>query len=241
MRDHTIAGLSRELAARRISSVEAAQHFLRRIKALNDRYRCFITVDEAKTLAQAQAADRRLASGRGGPLTGIPIAQKDIFCAQGWLTTCGSKMLANFVSPYDAHVVERLNAAGARKIMDTAITRAKEAKLAVTIAVVDAGGHLMLLERMEGGKFHTVHSATTKAVCAASNKRATGSQGAVGQALDTAHALGLALAAGPERWTAMEGGWPIMAGEECIGGVGVAGGNWEFDERVAREAAESIK
>ena len=136
---------------------------------------------------------------------------------------------------------KRLNAAGARKIMDTAISRAREAKLAVTIAVVDAGGHLVLLERMEGGKFHTVHSATTKAVCAASNKRGTGSQGAVGQALDTAHALGLALAAGPERWTAMEGGWPIMAGDECIGGVGVAGGNWEFDEKVAKEAAESIR
>ena len=136
---------------------------------------------------------------------------------------------------------KRLNAAGARKIMDTAITRAREAKLAVTIAIVDAGGHLLLLERMEGGKFHTVHSATTKAACAASNKRATGSGGAVGQALDTAHALGLALAAGPERWTAMEGGWPIMVGEECIGGVGVAGGSFEFDERVAKEAAESIK
>jgi glc operon protein GlcG len=136
---------------------------------------------------------------------------------------------------------KRLNAAGARKIMDTAIARAREAKLAVTIAIVDAGGHLVLLERMEGGKFHTVHSATTKAVCAASNKRATGSGGAVGQALDTAHALGLALAAGPARWTAMEGGWPVMAGEECIGGVGIAGGSFEFDERAAREAAESIK
>src|SRR5262249_35063811 len=100
--------------------------------------------------------------------------------------------------------------------------RAKEAGIAVTVAVVDAGGHLLALERMEGGKFHTVHSATTKAVCAASNKRSTGSKGAVGQALDVAHALGLALAAGPERWTAMEGGAPIMAGGECIGGVGVA-------------------
>src|SRR4029079_19124573 len=94
---------------------------------------------------------------------------------------------------------KRLNSAGARKIMDTAISRAREAKLAVTIAIVDAGGHLVLLERMEGGKFHTVHSATTKAVCAASNKRGTGSQGAVGQALDTAHAPRLALGRGPHR------------------------------------------
>ena len=124
---------------------------------------------------------------------------------------------------------------------DPALARAKDAGIAVTVAIVDAGGHLVLLERMEGGKFHTAHSATTKAVCAASNKRSTGAKGAVGQALDLAHALGLALAAGPERWTAMEGGAPIMVGGECIGGVGVAGGNWEFDERVAQEAAESVK
>jgi glc operon protein GlcG len=135
---------------------------------------------------------------------------------------------------------KRLTAAGARKAAHAAIKRAKEAKIAITVAVVDAGGHLLLLERMDGGKFHSVHSATTKAVCAASNKRNTGSAGAVGQSLDVLHALGLALAAGPKRWTAMEGGWPIMAGGECIGAVGVAGGNWEFDEKAAREAAESI-
>ena len=135
---------------------------------------------------------------------------------------------------------KRLTTEGARKIKNTAVKAAEKAGLAITVAVVDAGGNLLVLERMDGGKFHTVHSATTKAVCAASNKRGTGSQGAVGQALDTAHALGLALAAGPERWTAMEGGWPVMAGSECIGGVGVAGGNWEFDEKVAREAAESV-
>jgi glc operon protein GlcG len=135
---------------------------------------------------------------------------------------------------------KRLTAAGARKIADMAIARAKQENVAVTVAIVDAGGHLLLLERMDGGKFHSVHSASTKAVCAASNKRLTGSQGAVGQSLDVLHALGLALAAGPERWTAMEGGCPIMAGGECIGAVGVAGGNFEFDERVAKEAAASI-
>src|SRR5258706_14464977 len=98
----------------------------------------------------------------------------------------------------------------------------------------------MLLERMDGGRFHTVHSATTKAACAASNRRHTGAKGAQGQVLDTNHALGLALAAGPERWTAMEGGCPVIVDGECIGGVGVSGGNFEFDERVAREAVESI-
>jgi aspartyl-tRNA(Asn)/glutamyl-tRNA(Gln) amidotransferase subunit A len=119
MHTHTIARLSSELAARRVSSVEVTQYFLRRIKALNEQYRCFITVDEEKSLAQARVADQCLATGRAHPLTGIPIAQKDIFCAKGWLTTCGSKMLSNFVSPYDAHVVERLNEAGAVNIGKT--------------------------------------------------------------------------------------------------------------------------
>src|SRR5262249_3377310 len=88
---------------------------------------------------------------------------------------------------------KRLTAAGAKAIMATALARAQEAGVAVTIAIVDAGGHLVLLERMDGGRFHTVHSATTKAVCAASTRRATGAKGAQGQALDAAHALGLSL------------------------------------------------
>jgi len=134
----------------------------------------------------------------------------------------------------------RLTAEGARKIVDTALALARKAKIPVSIAVVDAGGHLMALQRMDGGRFHTVHSATTKAVCAASNKRSTGSKGAQGQPLDATHALGLALAAGPARWTAMEGGIPILVDGECIGGVGVAGGNWQFDEKIARQAVEAI-
>ena len=136
---------------------------------------------------------------------------------------------------------KRLTSAGAEKIMASAIAKAQEAGVAVSVAIVDAGGHVLLLKRMEGGRFHTVHSATTKAVCAASNRRATGSKGAQGQALDTVHALGLALAAGSDRWTPMEGGYPIMVGTDCIGAVGVAGGDWAFDERLAKEAAESIK
>jgi glc operon protein GlcG len=136
---------------------------------------------------------------------------------------------------------KRLTAAGAHKVVDTAVGRAREAGVAITVAVVDSGGHLVLLERMDGGRFHTVHSATTKAVCAASNRRTTGAKGAAGQALDVGHALGLALAAGPERWTAMEGGAPIVVGGECVGAVGVAGGDWAFDERVAQEAAASIQ
>lgn len=135
---------------------------------------------------------------------------------------------------------KRLTASGARKMMATAIGSAQDAGIAVTVAIADGGGHLVLLERMEGGRFHTVHSATTKAVCAASNRRVTGSKGAQGQSLDVAHAVGLALAAGAERWTAMEGGCPILFDGECVGGIGVAGGSFEFDARLAREAVESI-
>jgi aspartyl-tRNA(Asn)/glutamyl-tRNA(Gln) amidotransferase subunit A len=115
----TIKSLSAELAARKLSSVEICQYFLNRINVLGKKYNCFITVDEDKSLAQARAADALRAAGRAQPLTGVPIAQKDIFCAKGWLTTCGSRMLSNFVSPYDAHVVGQLNAAGAVTIGKT--------------------------------------------------------------------------------------------------------------------------
>jgi glc operon protein GlcG len=135
---------------------------------------------------------------------------------------------------------KRLTHEGARKMMATAIDKAREAKIAISCAIVDSGGHMVALERMDGGRFHTLHSSTTKAVCAASNRRPTSAKGAVGQDLDVTHALGLALAAGPERWTAMEGGVPIMAGGECIGGIGVSGGDWETDQRIAQAAVESI-
>ena len=135
---------------------------------------------------------------------------------------------------------KRLTHAGAKKIVDTAVAKARQAGIAISVVVADAGGNLLALERMDGGRFHTVHSATTKAVCCASNKRPTSSHGAQGQQLDVAHALGLALAAGPERWTAMEGGCPVIVDGECIGGVGVSGGDWATDERIARESVESI-
>lgn len=111
--------LSLQLAEKKISSTELTTEFLKRIKALNPVYNAFITVDEELSLAQARAADKMFATGQAGPLTGIPIAQKDIFCTKGWLTTCGSKMLSNFVSPYDAGVIERFNQAGAINIGKT--------------------------------------------------------------------------------------------------------------------------
>lgn len=135
---------------------------------------------------------------------------------------------------------KRLTLAGAKKMMETATEMARKANVSISVAIADAGGHMILLERMDGGRFHTVHSSTTKAACAASNKRPTTAKGAAGQTLDTAHAIGLALAAGPERWTAMEGGYPVIIDGECIGGIGVSGGNWEFDDNVARSAVESI-
>ncbi|MDR2165137.1 MAG: Asp-tRNA(Asn)/Glu-tRNA(Gln) amidotransferase subunit GatA [Zoogloeaceae bacterium] len=96
------------LDSRKISSVELSRLFLERIARLNPTLNAFITVDAEKTLAAAKAADLRIAAGNTGPLTGIPLAQKDIFCARGWRTTCGSRMLENFIAPYDAAVVERL-------------------------------------------------------------------------------------------------------------------------------------
>jgi glc operon protein GlcG len=131
---------------------------------------------------------------------------------------------------------KRLTHQGAKKIMMTAVDMASQAGIAISCAIVDAGGHMIL----DGGRFHTVHSCTTKAVCAASNRRPTTAQGAAGQDLDVSHAIGLALAAGPERWTAMEGGVPVLADGQCIGGVGVSGGDWETDLRIAKAAVESI-
>jgi aspartyl-tRNA(Asn)/glutamyl-tRNA(Gln) amidotransferase subunit A len=104
--------LSAALAAKRISSAELASQFLDRIERLNPSLNAFVTVERDRTLAMARAADERRAKGENGPLLGVPLAHKDIFCTEGWRTTCGSKMLANFISPYDAHVVSRLKAAG---------------------------------------------------------------------------------------------------------------------------------
>lgn len=108
----SIAELAKGLRSGEFSSLELTQAFLARIRqhsALN----CYITVTEERALQQAKAADARIAEGDATLLTGIPIAQKDIFCTDGVKTTCGSKMLDNFIAPYDATVVEKFNAAGA--------------------------------------------------------------------------------------------------------------------------------
>ncbi len=135
---------------------------------------------------------------------------------------------------------QRLTTAGAKEMLAAATTKAEDIGIAVTVAIVDSGGHMLVLERMDGGRFHTVHSSTTKAVTAASNKRPTTTKGAQGQDLDTLHAIGLSLAAGAQRWTAMEGGFPILVDGECLGGIGVSGGDWQQDQDIAAAAVEAV-
>src|SRR5690606_42046440 len=100
MHTKTIAELSRMLAAGETSSEELTRHYLERIRAHAD-LNAFITVTEEEALAEARRADELRRKGEAGPLAGIPIAQKDIFCTDGVKTTCASKMLENFISPYD--------------------------------------------------------------------------------------------------------------------------------------------
>ncbi len=113
MINSSLKQLGAMLQAKEISSVELTQAFLNRIRKFNPEINAYIALDEARTLAQAKTADSRIAAGTAAPLTGIPFAQKDIFCAKGWQTTCGSKMLANFVAPYDAHVISQFDNVGA--------------------------------------------------------------------------------------------------------------------------------
>jgi aspartyl-tRNA(Asn)/glutamyl-tRNA(Gln) amidotransferase subunit A len=113
MIDSSLKEIAAALRAKTVSAVELATESLARIDAGNATINAFITIDRDGALAAARAADARLAAGSAGPLTGIPMAHKDVFCTEGVLTTCGSKMLSNFVSPYDAHVVTLLKAAGA--------------------------------------------------------------------------------------------------------------------------------
>jgi aspartyl-tRNA(Asn)/glutamyl-tRNA(Gln) amidotransferase subunit A len=108
----TLADLAAGLAARRYSSVELCREALLRVARTQPTLNTLITVTEKSALAAAAVADQRLARSEGGPLTGVPMIHKDIFCTAGVLTTCGSRMLSNFVSPYDATVVERLKSAG---------------------------------------------------------------------------------------------------------------------------------
>ena len=110
---NSLTELAAGLRARTFSSVELVRAYLQRIEAAQPALNAFISITAEQALAAAAAADRELAAGRGGPLAGVPIAHKDLFCTAGVRTTCGSRMLDNFVSPYDATVVAKLKAAGA--------------------------------------------------------------------------------------------------------------------------------
>jgi aspartyl-tRNA(Asn)/glutamyl-tRNA(Gln) amidotransferase subunit A len=112
MHNQTVAELSQGLQDKKFSSVELTQTFLQRIKDQDSQYNSFITITEELALQQAEQADKQIAAGKHSVLTGIPLAQKDIFCTQGVKTSCGSKMLDNFIAPYNATVIENFNQAG---------------------------------------------------------------------------------------------------------------------------------
>ena len=113
MLDLSLTQMAQGLAERKFSSIELTQAFLQRIKTVNPQINAFITVTEPEALLAAKAADNQLAEGKATPLTGIPIAHKDLFCTKGVKTSCASKMLDNFIAPYDAAVVTNLANAGA--------------------------------------------------------------------------------------------------------------------------------
>ncbi|MBX9753230.1 MAG: Asp-tRNA(Asn)/Glu-tRNA(Gln) amidotransferase subunit GatA [Pseudomonadaceae bacterium] len=112
MHQLSLAEIARALAAKQFSAEELSRHLLSRINALDPQLNSFITVTEELAIRQAKAADARRAAGETGALLGAPIAHKDLFCTEGVRTSCGSKMLDNFIAPYNATVVDKLNAAG---------------------------------------------------------------------------------------------------------------------------------
>ncbi len=113
MQDLTIAEIAKGLRAGDFTSRELTEHYLHRIERLDGNFNSYITVTREQALAQADAADKRLAEGDTNPLCGVPIAHKDIFCTEGVRTSCASKMLDNFVPPYNATVVKNYQEAGA--------------------------------------------------------------------------------------------------------------------------------
>lgn len=108
----SIVELGAGLQTGEFSSVELTHHFIQRIEQLDKDLNAFVSTTPEQALAEAESADQAIKTGQAGPLTGIPIVQKDIFCTRGVKTSCGSKMLDNFISPYDATVVEKLKRAG---------------------------------------------------------------------------------------------------------------------------------
>ena len=173
MINSSLKQFSQMLAKKTISSVELTQVFLARINQYNPVINAFITVDNDKTLAQAKAADARIANGTAAPLTGIPFAQKDIFCAKGWQTTCGSKMLANFIAPYDAHVISQFDHAGA---VNLGKTNMDEFAMGSSNETSYFGGvkNPWDIERVPGGSSGGSAAAVAARLCAAATGTDTG-------------------------------------------------------------------
>jgi len=134
----------------------------------------------------------------------------------------------------------KLSQEGCDVIVNAAIEKAKELKQVVSICVVDAGAHLMAFKRMTNGRSHNTLFAQAKARCAALTTAATGKKGRDGSEIPDHQVLAQTFAVGPGWFISIEGGLPITVEGQCIGGVGVSGGNWETDLRIAKAAVESI-
>ncbi len=173
MINNSLKQLGQMLASKQISSLEMTQTFLNRIAKHNPNINAYISLDHDKTIAQAKAADARIAAGNAEPLTGIPIAQKDIFCAKDWPTTCGSKMLANFVAPYDAHVISQFDAAGA---VNLGKTNMDEFAMGSSNETSYFGGvkNPWDIERVPGGSSGGSAAAVAARLCAAATGTDTG-------------------------------------------------------------------
>ncbi len=173
MINQSLKNLSQLLATKAVSSVEMTQTFLDRIRQYNPDINAYITVDEEKSLAQAKAADASIAAGTATVLTGIPLAQKDIFCAKDWKTTCGSKMLENFIAPYDAHVITQFNHVGA---VNLGKTNMDEFAMGSSNETSYFGGvkNPWDLERVPGGSSGGSAAAVAARLCAAATGTDTG-------------------------------------------------------------------
>lgn len=173
MINHSLKTLSDMLHQKEISSVELTQTFLNRITQYNPLINAYVSLDTEKTLNQAKQADAMIANNTATVLTGIPIAQKDIFCAKGWKTTCGSKMLANFVAPYDAHVISQFNQAGA---VNLGKTNMDEFAMGSSNETSIFGGvkNPWDIERVPGGSSGGSAAAVAARLCAAATGTDTG-------------------------------------------------------------------
>lgn len=173
MINHSLKTLSNMLHQKEISSVELTQTFLNRITQYNPLINAYVSLDTEKTLNQAKQADAMIANNTATVLTGIPIAQKDIFCAKGWKTTCGSKMLANFVAPYDAHVISQFDQAGA---VNLGKTNMDEFAMGSSNETSFFGGvkNPWDIERVPGGSSGGSAAAVAARLCAAATGTDTG-------------------------------------------------------------------